>query len=68
MKVIYWSQPEEVKLGEIVLQRLKEDFDQVWIVSGFAKDEGIELLLPALQNSKIPEKNNRDNNSRNKNI
>ncbi len=57
MKVIYWSQPEEIKLGDIITRRLAEDFDEMWMVAGFTKDSGLEVLLPAIESSTIPKKN-----------
>ncbi len=57
MKINYYNQPEDIKLGDVLTKRLGEKFDKVWIVSGFSKDSGIEALIPALEKSKIPEVN-----------
>ena len=45
------------KLGEILNQKMLEDFDKVWIVSGFTKDSGIEAITESIEKSKISEIN-----------
>lgn len=49
MKIRFLNQPKEIKLSEVLLERISENFNKIWIVAGFAKDTGIELLLPALE-------------------
>lgn len=57
MKISYFNQPKDVKLGEKLIEKLSEDFDKFWIVSGFTKDTGIDSLINAIASSKIAEKN-----------
>lgn len=49
MKIKFLNQPKEVKLNELLLERMSEGFNKVWFVAGFVKDSGVELLLPALE-------------------
>lgn len=49
MKIRFLNQPKEINLGDILSERLHENFDKAWFVAGFAKDSGIELMLPSLQ-------------------
>ncbi len=55
MKINYFNQPDEMNLGELLSQRLQENFDKAYFFSGFAKDSGIFYLLPALEQSRIKE-------------
>lgn len=57
MKINYFNQPKDVKLGDILIEKLSSNFEKVWLVSGFTKDTGIDVLIDALKNSKIGEKN-----------
>ncbi len=57
MKVKYFNQPKDIKLSEVLIQKFSEDFDKFWVVSGFTKDTGIDILLDAITSSKISEKN-----------
>lgn len=57
MKINYFNQPKDIKLAEALIQKLAEDFDKFWLVSGFTKDTGIDILLDAIISSKISEKN-----------
>lgn len=49
MKIRFLNQPKEINLKDLLLERISEKFDKIWIVAGFAKDTGIEILLPALE-------------------
>ena len=49
MKIRFLNQPKEIKLSEILQERISENFEKIWIVAGFAKDTGLELVLPALE-------------------
>ncbi|MBQ9266738.1 MAG: hypothetical protein IJ217_00365 [Clostridia bacterium] len=55
MKINYYNQPDDVKLGNLLMGRLAESFDKAYIFAGFVKDSGIYLLLPSLQESPIKE-------------
>lgn len=57
MKINYFNQPKDIKLAEVLIQKLAEDFDKFWLVSGFTKDTGVDILLDAIASSKISEKN-----------
>lgn len=49
MEIKFLNQPKEVKLGDLLLKRLSENFEKVWIVAGFAKDSGLDVLLPSIE-------------------
>lgn len=49
MEIKFLNQPKEVILGEKLKERISENFDKIWIVAGFVKDSGIEILLPELE-------------------
>lgn len=49
MKIRFLNQPKEIKLSEILQEKISENFEKIWIVAGFAKDTGMELILPALE-------------------
>lgn len=51
MKIRFLNQPKEVKLSEILMERISENFDKIWIVAGFAKDTGLEMLLASLEDA-----------------
>lgn len=51
MKIRFLNQPKEVKLSEILIERISENFDKIWIVAGFAKDTGLEMLLTAFEDA-----------------
>ena len=42
MEVKFLNQPKEVRLGDILKLRLKEDFKEVYFIAGMLKDTGIE--------------------------
>ncbi len=44
MNIRYLNQPKEVQMGTILKNKLQENYEEVWIVSGIAKDSAIELL------------------------
>lgn len=49
MEVKFLNQPKEVKLGDILNQRLKENFDEVYVIAGFAKDDGVEVIQDSIE-------------------
>lgn len=49
MEVKFLNQPKEVKLGDILNQRLKENFDEVYVIAGFAKDDGVEVIQDSIK-------------------
>lgn len=49
MEIKFLNQPKEVILEEKLKERLSESFDKIWIVAGFVKDSGVEILLPELE-------------------
>ena len=51
MKIRFLNQPKEVKLSEILTERMSENFNKIWIVAGFAKDTGLEMLLNAFEDA-----------------
>lgn len=56
MEVKFLNQPKEVRIGEILRERLRGEFNNIYIIAGMAKDTGIEdiydALLDATSNSK----------------
>ena len=55
MDIKFYNQPKDTKIYDILSQRLKEDFNKVWICAGFVKDSAIDMLLPDIE---IARKNN----------
>ena len=53
MKINYFNQPKDMKLGDVLVERLSQEFDKVWILSGFTKDSGVMALISALEGSPI---------------
>lgn len=51
MEVKFLNQPKEVKLGDILKARLKEDFSEVYFIAGMLKDTGIEDIYDDLVQS-----------------
>lgn len=51
MDVKFLNQPKEVKLGDILNQRLKEKFDEVYIIVGLVKDTGIDVIQEEIKNA-----------------
>lgn len=51
MEVKFLNQPKEIKLGDILNQRLKESFTNVYLVAGMVKDTGFEVVYDALKES-----------------
>ena len=45
MNIKFMNQPKDIQMGNILKTKLQDKFDEIWIVSGIAKDSGIELLL-----------------------
>lgn len=53
MEIKYLNQPKDVKLGEILIEKLESGlFSRVWIFAGFAKDSGLDYLLEAISKAK----------------
>ncbi len=51
MDVKFLNQPKEVKVGEILKKRLNEDFDNMYLVAGVAKDTGFEDVMEDLEDA-----------------
>lgn len=50
MEIKFLNQPKDVKIGEILEERLaSKDFLRVWIFAGFAKDSGLDCLLDSIK-------------------
>lgn len=50
MDIKFLNQPKDVKLGEILTEKLASGlFSRVWIFAGFAKDSGLDYLLEAIK-------------------
>lgn len=53
MEIKFLNQPKDVKLGEILTERLtSREFSRVWIFAGFAKDSGLDYLLEAINSAR----------------
>ncbi len=56
MEVKFLNQPKEVRLGDILKARLKEDFKEIYFIAGMLKDTGVEDiyedLVQAMENPK----------------
>ena len=49
MNIKYMNQPKQVEMGSILKERLSQRFDEVWIVSGIAKDSAMEYLEDSIK-------------------
>lgn len=49
MNIKFMNQPKDIQMGKILKIRLEENFDEIWIVSGIAKDSGLELLMESFE-------------------
>lgn len=49
MNIKFMNQPKDVELGNILKTRLEDKFKEVFIISGIAKDSGLELLLDSIE-------------------
>ncbi len=59
MEVKFLNQPKEVKLGDILKERLKGDFDEIYMIAGVVKDTGVEDVYDdILEAIKAPKKIN----------
>lgn len=56
MEVKFLNQPKEVKLGDILKTKLKEDFEEIYLIAGMVKDTGVEDIyediLKSMENPK----------------
>lgn len=53
MDIKFLNQPKDVKLGEILTEKLASGvFSRVWIFAGFAKDSGLDYLLDAIKKAR----------------
>lgn len=49
MDIKFLNQPKDVKLGEILVEKLENgQFSRVWLFAGFVKDSGLDYLLEAI--------------------
>jgi len=54
MDIKFLNQPKDVKLGDVLTERLTSGlFSRVWIFAGFAKDSGLDYLLEAIQEARL---------------
>lgn len=51
MDVKFLNQPKEIKLGDVLKQRLKEDFDSIYLIAGMLKDTGIDEIYEDIKNA-----------------
>ena len=49
MNIKFMNQPKDIQIGKILKTKLEENFDEIWIVSGIAKDSGLELLMESFE-------------------
>lgn len=53
MEIKFLNQPKDVRIGEILTERLiSKTFSRIWIFAGFAKDSGLDYLLPAIKDAR----------------
>ncbi|MBO5141913.1 MAG: hypothetical protein J6C46_02755 [Clostridia bacterium] len=53
MKIKFLNQPKDVKIGEILVEKLSEStFSRVWLFAGFVKDSGLDYLLEGIQKAR----------------
>lgn len=53
MEIKFLNQPKDVKIGEILTEKLmNEKFVRVWIFAGFVKDSGLDYLLEAIKKAR----------------
>lgn len=51
MNIKFMNQPKDITLEDILKTKLENKYDEVFIISGIAKDSGIELLLESIENA-----------------
>lgn len=56
MEVKFLNQPKEIKLGDVLKQRLKEDFRNIYLIAGMLKDTGMDEMYEDLQNARNDKK------------
>ena len=49
MNIKFMNQPKDVQMGKILKTKLEDKFNEVWIVSGIAKDSGLDLLMDSFE-------------------
>lgn len=53
MEIKFLNQPKDVKIGEILIERLNDNnFSRVWLFAGFVKDSGLDCLLEGIQKAR----------------
>jgi len=53
MEIKFLNQPNDVKMGEILTEKLSNGaFSRVWIFAGFAKDSGLDYLLESIKDAR----------------
>lgn len=52
MEVKFYNQPKDVKLADILKDKLcSGNFKNIWFVAGYTKDDGLEFFLPDFDNA-----------------
>lgn len=53
MEIKFLNQPKDVKIGEILVKKLKDSsFSRIWLFAGFVKDSGLDCLLEGVQKAR----------------
>ena len=52
MNIKFWNQPKDVKLGDILNEKLKKGFKKVWIISGMTKDSGMDIVFDSIEEAR----------------
>lgn len=53
MEIKFLNQPKDVKMGEILIEKLKDSsFSRVWLFAGFVKDSGLDCLLEGIEEAR----------------
>ena len=53
MEIKFLNQPKDVKIGEILVEKLKDNsFSRIWLFAGFVKDSGLDCLLEGIEEAR----------------
>lgn len=51
MEVKFLNQPKEIKLGDVLKQRLKESYENIYLIAGMLKDTGVDEIITELESA-----------------
>lgn len=52
MNIKFWNQPKFKNLGDVLNERLSEGFDNIYLISGVAKDDGFDVIFDNIKKAR----------------